>query len=249
MKRSSPPTRTPAKLSESTHQRLNSYALAAGAAGVGVLALAQPAEAKIVYTPAHEIIGPDSKVKLDLNHDGKTDFLFFNSTNCDCCSCWQTLEAQGAAAGDALIAELRGQTHEASALRRGIRIGRNKSFHSYGFLAFVSGYATSCKYGSWCNVKNRYLGLKFNIEGKVHFGWARLSVSVHRGLITAELTGYAYQTIPGHGLRAGEIADGADHPTPNPASDTPKPTTLGTLAMGAHGLSIWRREEQAESTQ
>jgi hypothetical protein len=47
MKRSSHP-RTAVKLTGSTHRRLNAYALAAGAAGVGILALAQPSEAKIV---------------------------------------------------------------------------------------------------------------------------------------------------------------------------------------------------------
>jgi hypothetical protein len=49
MKRSSRP-RTTAKLSESLHQRLNLYAIAAGAAAVSVLASARPAVAKIVYT-------------------------------------------------------------------------------------------------------------------------------------------------------------------------------------------------------
>jgi hypothetical protein len=47
------PSRAPSKLSESLHQRLNMYALVAGAAGVSALALMPPAEAKIVYTPAH----------------------------------------------------------------------------------------------------------------------------------------------------------------------------------------------------
>ena len=82
MPRSSRPTRTPANLSESIHHQLNMYALAAGAAGVGVLALAQPVEAKIVYTPAHRVIGPDSRYLLDLNHDGITDFTIANSYNC-----------------------------------------------------------------------------------------------------------------------------------------------------------------------
>jgi hypothetical protein len=44
------------QLSAQVHQRLNSYALAASAAGVGMLALAQPAEAKIVYTHTHHTL-------------------------------------------------------------------------------------------------------------------------------------------------------------------------------------------------
>jgi hypothetical protein len=47
------PARTSVQLSKSLHHRLNAYALASGAAGVGMLAMAQPAEAKIIYTAAH----------------------------------------------------------------------------------------------------------------------------------------------------------------------------------------------------
>ena len=50
------------------------YAAAASAAGVGALALAQPAEAKIVYTPASVQFTRNLTVNLDLNQDGITDF-------------------------------------------------------------------------------------------------------------------------------------------------------------------------------
>jgi hypothetical protein len=101
-------------------------------------------------------------------------------------------------------------------------------------------------------VTNRYLGLKFKIKGKIHFGWARLSV-VGRQRITATLTGYTYETIPGKAIKAGQTKGTADDPTnsdlgPDASlnsfiSDTQQPATLGALAMGAPGLSIWRREE------
>src|SRR5205085_2858150 len=42
-----------ARLPESNEKTLRSYALAAGAAGVGALALAMPSEAKIIYKPKH----------------------------------------------------------------------------------------------------------------------------------------------------------------------------------------------------
>lgn len=67
-----------ANLSESVHQQLNMYALAAGAAGVGLLASAQPSAAKIVYTHVHKVIGPNSQLGLDLNHDGIVDFSIHN---------------------------------------------------------------------------------------------------------------------------------------------------------------------------
>jgi hypothetical protein len=41
---------------------------------VGLLALAWPAEGKVVYTPVNVTISGNGSVTLDLNHDGITDF-------------------------------------------------------------------------------------------------------------------------------------------------------------------------------
>jgi hypothetical protein len=62
--------RARAMLSPSIDQRLTSYALAASAAGVGVLALTMPAEGRIIYTPAHHVITHGGSFSLDVNHDG-----------------------------------------------------------------------------------------------------------------------------------------------------------------------------------
>jgi hypothetical protein len=89
MNRSRQPRRTPVTLSDSVDRNLNMYALAAGAAGVSLLALAPPAEAKVVYTKANEPI-PNCRPKnqpcfeLDLNHDHINDFTipwYSNSAN------------------------------------------------------------------------------------------------------------------------------------------------------------------------
>jgi hypothetical protein len=68
------PARVTSRLPVSLHHRLNAYALAASAAGVGVLALTPAAEARIVYTKTHKSIGVNTIFRLDLNHDGITDF-------------------------------------------------------------------------------------------------------------------------------------------------------------------------------
>ena len=47
----------------------------AGAAEVGMLALAPPVQAKIVYTPADVNFSRYPPVTLDLNHDGISDFV------------------------------------------------------------------------------------------------------------------------------------------------------------------------------
>jgi hypothetical protein len=70
--------RKTANLSESIHQQLNMYAFAATAAGVGVLALAKPAQGKIIYTSTHHVITQNHHYKLDLNHDEVADFGLSN---------------------------------------------------------------------------------------------------------------------------------------------------------------------------
>jgi len=257
MTRSSRPRAT-AELSKPLHQQLNTYALAASAAGVSMLALSQPAEAKIVYTPAHVPIR--GTVNVDLNHDGIVDlkiklFPYGRGYSLRATSVGQD--------------RVWGSVVHASHLRAGVTIGPNqKKFakarscpeSSSGacklletFVNF-SGYWYSVS-GPWVKHKNGYLGLKFYIQRKVHFGWARL----HRANLDDPhawvLTGYAYETIPGKPIVTGQTkgTDDVDDiiEQPNAVSltvPTPEPPTLGVLALGAPGLSIWRREESVSSS-
>jgi hypothetical protein len=72
--------RRPAKkLSFRLENHVNSYALAASAAGVGIMALTRPAEAKIVYTPAHVVIRANQNYGLDLAHNRQIELVLKNS--------------------------------------------------------------------------------------------------------------------------------------------------------------------------
>src|SRR5579872_10538 len=62
-------------LAASLNQRLNTYVVAATAAGVSALAMAQGAEAQIVFTPANKTINTGEKLLIDLNHDGVADVV------------------------------------------------------------------------------------------------------------------------------------------------------------------------------
>lgn len=76
MKRPARYPRTPSNLSEFCNRRFAMYAVAAGAAGLGLLTVAPPAEGRIVYTPANMPLMNQDGVLLDLNHDGVSDFSF-----------------------------------------------------------------------------------------------------------------------------------------------------------------------------
>jgi len=90
----------------------------------------------------------------------------------------------------------------------------------------------SQKWGKWRNVNNRYLGFRFEVDGKTHYGWARLNVKANGRVITGTLTGYAYETIPNKPIIAGK--------TKGPDVITVRPATLGHLAAGASAISGWR---------
>jgi len=233
MKPSSQSLRTPSRLSESVFTPLNMYALAASAAGVGILALAPTAEAKVVYTPAHRHVGSYQALALDLDHDGTIDFLIVESNECALCeSNWlHAKEALGNAIEGGIGKYGR---NVAAALKRGVRIGPGQQFVSRGYrgewMASAGCNSTFCSaWGPWVNVTNRYLGLKFKVHGQAHYGWARLTVRVrsYRLLIEATLTGYAYETIPNKPIIAGK--------TKGPDVITLEPASLGRLARGSAG--------------
>jgi hypothetical protein len=260
MKQTSRRSRTTSKFSESLEQRLSLYALAASAAGVGMLALAQAAEAKIVYTPTHHVIGKNGHFNLDLNHDGITDFTLVNSYRSRTTYLSDVLNVNPVV-GNGVEGKRNGSISAAYALNRGAQIGPTRPFAGK-LMAGRWCSRTSCtvvyrSWGSWVNVTNKYLGFKFQIHGKTHYGWARLSVQNVEGeeVISATLTGYAYETVPNKPIVAGRTK-GPDEDSPFGPADpaafnapAPEPATLGLLATGWPGLSAWRRKETVGATQ
>jgi hypothetical protein len=268
MKRRSGPRKT-ANLSDSIHHQLNMYALAASAAGVGMLALAQPAEARIVYTPDHRKL-TTGNLYVDLNHDGAPDFslsmkgLYWSRK---CTYCGQYLSVDGYPNPGAAVM---GMDIEASALRKGRLIGSRDTFVVYrsrglqmaaGWDEKLSSKRFFAVSGQFANKMDRFLGVRFEIRGKYHYGWIRfanVTVTFKNGLtpvVRAVLDGYAYETIPGKSIKAGQTKEAADDFTSenfgpdasltNPIPNTPQPAALGLLALGSPGLSIWRRKESA----
>jgi len=244
--------RTSSNLPQSTHQTLNMYALAAGAAGVSALTLAPLAEAAIVYTPAHvAILGPRGLYNLDLNHDGITDFTFTNTTRFDTDQAFWNLFVN-CPQGNAVVGTFvyRGFPPDARAFVAGAPIGPGEPFFRKDakLATFYYGGGGPSSHGNWLNVTNRYLGMRFQIAGQTHYGWARLTVKVTNSPINiyAELTGYAYETVADTPIIAGKTS-GTDvkEISDTGGASSAAPATLGMLAMGSPGLSVWRRERSS----
>jgi hypothetical protein len=246
------PRGTPARLSDSLRHNLNMYALAATAAGVSLLALVQPSEGEIVYTKTHHVIGWNRAYQLDLNHDGVIDFLILHfGSSMRSGGSLLTKEAfgnavQGSWFSNTLTTGSRLLPYDA-ALKPGAPIGPGQGFISCG--ACNGETMARGDQGNWFNVKNRYLGLRFQIRGRNHYGWARLNVQVDRKhRLTALLTGYAYETIPNKAIQAGQTASQGvlDPASREPQQSEPQNTavkearprraSLGALAIGAQSI-------------
>ncbi len=243
-------------LPDSVRQRLHTYTLAASAAGVTMLALAPPAEAEIIYTPVQQNLTLNLPYALDLTGDGTTDFILSATISTGPDGFSDALGVEPAQAENA-AATVAGKFFDyAAALPSGHLIGPKAKFAgSYpNRLPMATGWNFSSTHsrghcrGAWNNKQNRYLGLKFMLSGEVHYGWARLSETCDRGYISAELTGYAYETVPNKNLKAGQETGDLDESLNGPGKPSqgsaPVPTAvpLGMLAQGAPALDIWRRE-------
>jgi hypothetical protein len=251
MKRSSRP-KTPFEFSASVHHQLSMYALTARAAGVGVLVLAQPAEAKIVYTTTKLPLMNQHQVLIDLNHDGIGDFSFYglSYSNLGISTFFFRLTFSPAQQENAIWGV---ESHEhascAAALRPGTRIGSKRPFQPDRLIMFDESGSPNggTGYCPWVKGGTAYLGLKFSIKGKIHFGWARVKVTLPGYGSGATLTGYAYETVPNKPIIAGQTKGSDEESGVGPDADltepAPEPATLGLLALGSRGRSIWPREE------
>jgi hypothetical protein len=151
------------------------------------------------------------------------------------------------------LAESRDSYGYALALKGGSTIGPEAPFIQNESNFMAATFPTHR--GSWFVSGARYLGVAFEINGKTHYGWMRLVNSSQRG---ATLTGYAYETIPGKPIKAGQTkglddppeesenaAPHASAPTfslPLPAVGSLPKGSLGELALGAAGLGLWRAD-------
>lgn len=232
---------------------LKHYALAATAAGVGLLATSPGAEAKVIYTPANEAIPYNGvPVPIDLNHDGVDDFTLSAITTYGGRHSGAFIQVTPSTPVNRVWGLVeKASFHSASILAAGdlplgVEVGAKGRFANAGVelladKSITEGTTTSTRnyIGGWANygkgVTNRFLGFSFKINNETHYGWARLNV-VFQGLNpNATLTGYAYESVANKQI----LTAGVAAPT-NASSIEAEPATLGHLAGGSSAIPAWR---------
>jgi hypothetical protein len=210
------------------------------------------------------VIKPFQTVDIDLNHDGVSDFALgaysFSHVGSGFLTFLGNMSVSGRNPANAVVTTAKGF---AAALHAGALVGPGKRVKAGNQLMakcshrsnIFTTHTVNIAQGPWLNLSHGYLGLKFKVNGKIHYGWARLTGTVCAG---GTLTGYAYETIPDKPIIAGKTKGTDDDSVEEsnraltaPAFSAPirRLTTLGLLALGAPGLSIWRREGSTNETQ
>jgi hypothetical protein len=214
---------------DKTTKKLASYSAFAAAFTVS----ANEAHAQLVYTDIDpdETIGIGDSYELDLNDDGNTDFQFTINTF-TIPSFFYTTGTAGLMF-DAVIPRMLvypdgGNSVNASTVSgvygstfaypyvmdNGDVVDDDLNFKSnstqfMGIYLSVADFPAEgsvypfANYGNWPNKSNKFMGLKFEVDGETHFGWVRLSVND----LEIEIDDYAFNATPETAVETGVTVD------------------------------------------
>jgi hypothetical protein len=248
----------PAPLAENLNHKLFNYAAAASAAGVSLLALAHPAEAKVIYTAVNLPINVNGGlVTVDINNDGVPDFGFYNGifSGARAPARKPARPPLGFYAHDIYEIALQpgGEVGAITSfnkavcvaeLPQGKTIDGNKNFQGGSLDLFaVAGDYTSpgtadCPWQGKGN-KGGFMAVKFVVGSNTYYGWIRIRLET-----VPTITGFAYENAPGVSITTGSEKGPEAAALPLSALPGPQPASLGLLATGTQGLVAWRKTEE-----
>jgi hypothetical protein len=217
-----------------------------------VLGFSRGMYAEVAYTAANSTVVGTGILKIDLNHDGVTDVsIVFTGKSISCPGEAPNSGGYGfvyalPGTGDATVAN----GDYALALSSGTKISSGSSFYPAEALMLQ---CNTCPYpphvnsGAWQNISNHYLGIRFRINGHTHYGWARLTVSEGRAGPITKLTGYAYESVAGAPIFAGQtsvVSSGLTLKVTSPMNNSTvtNPVPIAATASGPNPISeieVW----------
>ncbi|MDC0257706.1 T9SS type A sorting domain-containing protein [Crocinitomicaceae bacterium] len=177
------------------HKRLAQYGMLTAA-----IAATNDADAAVIYTDETPDFagGNGSQYFLDLDNNGVDDFRIWHNSS-------SNLYISPLAATNEVLGSGGATFAYPFALNSGAVISSGAGqFFNNGFSGgFQSLNYGSCSFGNWCNVTDRFIGLRFDISGTIHYGWVRLDVDYAGNSWTVK--DYAYETNGGAGINAGDV--------------------------------------------
>ncbi|MDP4662658.1 MAG: T9SS type A sorting domain-containing protein [Salibacteraceae bacterium] len=214
-------------LSESLKKRLKAYSLTAGAVAAGATAM----HAQVDYTD----LDPDAvasntdTVYLDLNNDGTNDFVFLASFDTYGSGALNIYKNFAVALGsNAIVGSATSSGYlypyaipSGSIINGNAAMNSGSNFQTLGWDYFTASGSAAYTFG---NIRvgsgDAYLGLRLDLNGATHYGWARVSLELG-GTLT--LKDYAYEQTSCVGIEAGAMTGGL--------TATPAPTASNIVAV------------------
>jgi len=111
-------------------------------------------------------------------------------------------------------------------------------FVDYEFGTMVKGNRGFYLLGQWKEKGTAYVGFRFNSGAGFQYGWARVHMAGKNGNFAFKVLDYAYAD-PGEPIETGQRSSSL--------AETPNEGSLGCLALGAAGVSLWRQRRKRSS--
>ncbi len=165
---------------------------------ISLLFVSFSSNSQVVYTD----VNPDSLVtsqyELDLNNDGTPEFRIQHIIDGGI----DIVQASGVSNQDSMVGYYQGfpaVTGYPSALSSDELIDGSVELVDEGIMG--GDHAVIMEDAEWPDGINRYLGLKFNISGQPHYGWAKVKISTDYVAFT--IIEYAYNATAGEAINSG----------------------------------------------
>lgn len=188
--------------------KLAAYSAMAGA----FVAAGTDANATIVYNDIDDVtFGIGEFFAVDVDDNGTFDFLMqgvTNSSNWTFASVIGNFSSYGYGGPSNMIVGYTGAILPyGSALNAGEEIGPDNGFVSNTYnRAWLASIYSGVTYGQFPDVTDKYIGVQFDIDGSIHYGWVRVDVAV--GPISVTVKDMAYDDVADFAIEAGATTGG-----------------------------------------
>ncbi len=207
-------------------RNLSTYAMAAGAAAVA----GTTAHADVQYTLLNQnVVLDDPDFELDMDGDSNTDLFFDNRSIGLYNGSWQVVQTPNTQlmTNEVYTVPGLGDYSYATPQASGDLID-GSGFYSYFTNLTYGGLGPAA---SDLDAGPILLGFSMEVASNTHFGWVRLEVDADNAVYT--VIDAAYEDTPGLAIEAGSLVS------------IPEPSSLGLLAAGALGLSLYRGRRES----
>ena len=196
-------------MKKTTPQKSSNRLAQYGALSLAIAGLTD-ANGQIIYTDVDPDAGGTSiQVDIDMDNDGNREFFIRQTGNELQVNAFNSLSSNANSVPGSIIGLDDNFNYPYALDSLYVISAGNTKWLSFSSIPSVLNFSNGCinpsYYSQWCSVQDKFLGLRFNIGGNTHYGWARLDVGTNTNQPGAwALKDFAYNDQAGQSIMAGE---------------------------------------------